>query len=163
MMHDSDGSVFYRYPDRSEYYRHRNGNIRFKPPQPEGEDRAASKSSTPGQGWYDWPPRLDLTVKTDGSSYIIKDATGPPITFEPVVSGVGVNPTPARNGSVPTPSPSMTRVDLISHSPPCRRSPSTRVQFERNLSQLNHGTTSGVQGRMNGHALADVLSDNEDY
>jgi len=106
MMHHSDGSVFYQYSDGSQYYRHKNGNIRFRPPldtpeKLEGEDPAASPtSSTPGRRWYDWPPQLNLSVGTDGPSLVIQDATGPKITFEPVGSSVGVNPTPAHDGSV---------------------------------------------------------------
>jgi len=30
--HNTDGSVFYRYPDGSEYYRRKNGSIRIRPP-----------------------------------------------------------------------------------------------------------------------------------
>ena len=104
-MHHSDGSIFYQYPDGSQYYRRKNGNITFRPPpdipqKSEGEDPAASPipstQNQPRQPWYDWPPRLNLSVKTDGSSLIIQDATGPTITFEPVGSSAATH-----NGSAP--------------------------------------------------------------
>lgn len=107
----SDGSVFYRYPDGSEYYRHKNGNITFRPPevpheQAKGADPAATLRPAVAyrdisRPWYDWPPQLSLSVKTDGTSVIIREPTGLAVTFEPALPAPGVDPIPVYDRSVP--------------------------------------------------------------
>lgn len=105
----SDGSVFYRYPDGSEYYRRKNGNITFRPPEDlaesaEGVDPTATPAPADAdrarRPWCDWPPQLNLTVKTDGSSVFIRDNSGSAVTFEPVGSGAKVDLAPVYDRSV---------------------------------------------------------------
>jgi len=105
----SDGSVFYRYSDGSEYYRRKNGNITFRPPvdtpNVEETDPTATPASTAAkersrQPWYDWPPQLNLSVKTDGSSVIIRDASSSTVTFEPVGANAEVGPAPVHDRSM---------------------------------------------------------------
>ena len=102
----SDGSVFYRYSDGSEYYRRKNGNITFKPPEDphekgEGADSTVAPPHTLADRarrlWYDWPPQLNLSIKTNGSSVIIRDASGSTVTFEPVGSNVEVELAPVHD------------------------------------------------------------------
>jgi len=104
----SDGSVFYRYSDGSEYCRRKNGNITFRlsansPNKVEGEDPTVAPASTATgrirQPWIDWPPRLKLSIKTEGSSVVIRDDSGLTVTFEPVGSQVEVDPVPAYDRS----------------------------------------------------------------
>ena len=109
----SDGSVFYRYSDGSEYYRRKNGNITFRPPESppvkvEGADPTAAPPPTVAERvwrpWYDWPPQLNISVKTDGPLIIIRDNSGSTVTFEAVGSGAAVDPVPAHDTSVSPPS-----------------------------------------------------------
>lgn len=108
---DSDGSVFYRYPDGSEYHRRKNGHTRIRPPvdpseEVEGADPATVTGNTsPGPSgasvdrvwrpWYDWPPQLNLSVGTNGASVTIRDGSGSTITFEPIGAGTGLGCSPA--------------------------------------------------------------------
>jgi hypothetical protein len=105
----SDGSIFYRYPDGSEYYRPSHGNIRFRPPEdPPEKVEGAGATATPAspvkdrawRPWYDWPPQLNIFVKTNGPSVTIGDNSGSTITFEPVGSNADLEITPARDQSV---------------------------------------------------------------
>ena len=99
--------MFYRYSDGSEYYRRKSGRITFRPPvdppeKVEGkEDLAASPSSATTERvwrpWYDWPPQLTLSVKTDGNSIVIRDSSGSTITFEPADSSAEAGLAPARD------------------------------------------------------------------
>ena len=107
----SDGSVFYRYPDGSEYYRHKNGTITFRPPEEphekaEGADPAATLTSAAAhrdvsRKWLDWPPQLNLSVKTDGTSVIIREPTGSTVTFAPTLPAPEADPVPVCDRSVP--------------------------------------------------------------
>ena len=113
----SDGSVFYRYPDGSEYYRRKNGRVEFRLLQdPPEKVEGAGPAATPPKAeertlscWYPWPPPLNLSVRTDGPSLTIRDASGSTITFEPVGPGVNAEQTLVGDGSVsplsPLPSP----------------------------------------------------------
>lgn len=104
--------MFYRYSDGSEYYRHRNGNITFRPPEcprekVEGADPTAVPTSTLAdqawRPWYNWPPQLNLSVKTDGSSVIIRDTSGSTVTFEPVGSNAEIDLAPVHDRFVSFP------------------------------------------------------------
>lgn len=110
IRHDcSDGSAFYRYLDGSEYYRRKNGNLTFRLPEEpnenaEGADPAAAltpaTTDRPRRPWYDWPPQLNLSLKTNGNSVIIRDASGLTVTFEPAGTNAGVDLVPVYNRSV---------------------------------------------------------------
>lgn len=98
--HDrSDGSVFYRYSDGSKYYRHKNGNIQFSPPA-EPHEKAEGADTTVSRLRYDWPPQLDLSIKTDGTFAIIRDASGSMVAFEPVGANAGAGLAPVHDRSV---------------------------------------------------------------
>ena len=167
-----DGSVFYRYPDGSEYYRRKNGKITFRPSEdppekPEREDLTAAPTVTPAptmvdrrrRPWYDWPPQLNISVKADGSSVMIGDASGSTVTFEPVGPNIAVDPVPARNGSAP---PLLTRVGLSSRLPFCRSTSLGRVQPDESLSQASCGATFGAQEWVKRRALVDIVSRGQD-
>lgn len=102
----SDGSAFYRYSDGSEYYRRKSGRITFRPPEDPPEkleeaDPAAAPAPTVAdkhwRAWYDWPPQLNLSVETRGSSIIIHDASGSTVTFEPAGTKAEVDLAPVHN------------------------------------------------------------------
>jgi hypothetical protein len=104
----SDGSVFYRYPDGSECYRRKNERIKFRlleasPEKVEGAGPTTTLSKVEERTlscWYPWPPPLNLSVKTDGSSFTISDASGSTITFEPVGPNVETGRTLVHDESV---------------------------------------------------------------
>ena len=163
-----DGSVFYRYPDRSEYYRRKNGNITFRPPEdppkkPEEGDPTVAPTplaeDRPWRPWYEWPPQLNISVKTHGSSVIIRDASGSTVTFEPVGPDVGVDPVPPCNGSA---SPLSTRVGLISCLPFCRSTSFGHGQFDEGPSQASRSATFGVGEWARRETLVDITSRGQD-
>ena len=50
--------------------------------------------------WYDWLPQLNLSLKTDGNSVIIRDASGSTVAFDPARTNAGVDLVPVYDKSV---------------------------------------------------------------
>ena len=165
--HDcSDGSAFYRYPDGSEYYRRKNGNRTFRLPEEPNENAEGADPSaalTPAttdrtrRPWHDWPPQLNLSLKTDGNSVIIRDASGLTVTFEPAGTNAGVDLVPVHNGSASL-FCNAVNVDLIPYLPLCRDTSPGEAHLDRSGPRASQGVAFGTQAWVKKQALADIVS-----